>query len=93
MSLLHSDVWHKVVERGKECQLKQWARNKLVSVNGVPLKVQGTGAVYTSFAGASASFETMLLVVDDITVEAILAVNFLGMYGCVRSGAEENQFP
>ena len=44
ISLLHSDVWRKVVERGKEYQLKQWVGYKLVSVNGVPPKVQRTSS-------------------------------------------------
>ena len=76
MTLLRCDHWDKVEAN----QLKPWDGANLISANGSPITVHGTVTVGLNFAGVN--FPTQVVVVDGLTAEAILVLDFLEVHEC-----------
>ena len=76
MTLLRCDHWDKVEAN----QLKPWDGANLISANGSPITVHGTVTVGLNFAGVN--FPTQVVVVDGLTAEAILGLDFLEAHEC-----------
>lgn len=93
VSLLSTDVWHRV-SANKHMELKEWGgSNRLVGVNGSPLHVQGIVLVHLSLS-KNVVFENKFLVVEGMTVEAILGLDFLETFKCmIDSGERKISFP
>ena len=93
VSLLSTDVWHRV-SANKHMELKEWGGcNRLVGVNGSPLHVQGIVLVHLSLS-KNVVFENKFLVVEGMTVEAILGLDFLETFKCmIDSGERKISFP
>ncbi|KAL5480079.1 hypothetical protein EMCRGX_G023701 [Ephydatia muelleri] len=93
VSLLTTDVWHRV-SANKHMELKEWGgSSRLVGVNGSPLHVQGIVLVHLTLS-KSVVFENKFLVVEGMTVEAILGLDFLETFKCmIDSGDRKISFP
>ena len=93
VSLLSTDIWHRV-SANKHMELKEWGGcNRLVGVNGSPLHVQGIVLVHLSLS-KNVVFENKFLVVEGMTVEAILGLDFLETFKCmIDSGERKISFP
>ena len=76
VSLIRKDVWTQLVNRDSTLVLEQWSGKKLVGVNGASLSICGCG-----FKGTP--FMVTCIVTDDITIEAILGLDFLEANSCV----------
>eukprot|EP00731_Ephydatia_muelleri_P033930 Em0042g9a len=72
----YHDVWTQLVNRDSTLVLEQWSGKKLVVVNGALLSICGCG-----FKGTP--FMVTCIVTDDITIEAILGLDFLEANSCV----------
>ncbi|KAL5479408.1 hypothetical protein EMCRGX_G022928 [Ephydatia muelleri] len=93
VSLLSTDVWHRV-SANKHMELKEWGgSSRLVGVNGSPLHVQGIVLVFLTLS-KNVVFENKFLVVEGMTVEAILGLDFLETFKCmIDSGDRKISFP
>ncbi|KAL5516969.1 hypothetical protein EMCRGX_G002428 [Ephydatia muelleri] len=93
VSLLSTDVWHKV-SANKHMELKEWGgSSRLVGVNGSPLHVQGIVLVHLTLS-KNVVFENKFLVVEGMTAEAILGLDFLETFKCmIDSGDRKISFP
>eukprot|EP00731_Ephydatia_muelleri_P026491 Em0018g591a len=93
VSLLSTDVWHRV-SANKHMELKEWGgSSRLVGVNGSPLHVQGIVLVHLTLS-KNVVFENKFLVVEGMTVEAILGLDFLETFKCmIDSGDRKISFP
>ena len=68
VSLLSTDVWHRV-SANKHMELKEWGgSSRLLGVNGSPLHVQGIVLVHLTLS-KNVVFENKFLVVEGMTVE------------------------
>ena len=81
VSLIRKDVWTQLVNRDSTLVLEQWSGKKLVGVNGASLSICGCGNVQVLFKGTP--FMVTCIVTDDITIEAILGLDFLEANSCV----------
>ena len=89
MSLINNCVWNQIARAGHVAELQQWIGNRLVGVNGSPLSTKGFG----SFFG-NKKFGATLIVTGDITVGAILGLDFLENHKCcIDCGAKILTFP
>ena len=93
VSLLSTAVWHRV-SANKHMELKEWGgSSRLVGVNGSPLHVQGIVLVHLTLS-KNVVFENKFLVVEGMTVEAILGLDFLETFKCmIDSGDKKISFP
>ena len=66
-------VWYKV--KPAECKLDAKVVHNLVSVDGNPIKINGSTVIPFSIAGLS--FQQEFIIVKQITADAIIGVNFL----------------
>ena len=75
-------------------ELKEWCgSNRLVGVNGSPLHVQGIVLVHLSLS-KNLVLENKFLVVERMTVEAVLGLDFLETFKCmIDSGERKISFP
>eukprot|EP00731_Ephydatia_muelleri_P002224 Em0001g2224a len=75
-------------------ELKEWGgSSRLVDVNGSPLHVQGIVLVHLTLS-KNVVFENKFLVVEGMTVEAILGLDFLETFKCmIDSGDRKISFP
>ena len=81
VSLIRKDVWTQLVNRDSTLVLEQWSGKKLVGVNGASLSICGCGNIQVLFKGTP--FMVTCIVTDDITIEAILELDFLEANSCV----------
>ncbi|KAL5496456.1 hypothetical protein EMCRGX_G012740 [Ephydatia muelleri] len=81
VSLIRKDVWTQLVNRDSTLVLEQWSGKKLVGVNGASLSICGCGNIQVLFKGTP--FMVTCIVTDDITIEAILGLDFLEANSCV----------
>ena len=79
MSLLRLDIWEKVEQCDR--RLQPWQGLPLVSVEGTPLKLHGCASVTVEIA--SCVFESMMVIADGLTAEAILGLDFLEKHNCI----------
>ena len=88
-----TDVWHRVSDN-KHMELKEWGgSSRLVGVNGSPLHVQGIVLVHLTLS-KNVVFEYKFLVVEGMTAEAILGLDFLETFKCmIDSGDRKISFP
>ena len=78
VSLLQSAVWNQSKPPGTI--LSPWVGNKLVGVNGTNLHIQGSANV--TITVMNQAFTCTMVVVDDLTVDAILGLDFLEANHC-----------
>ena len=78
---IRKDVWTQLVNRDSTLVLEQWSGKKLVGVNGASLSICGCGNIQVLFKGTP--FMVTCIVTDDITIEAILGLDFLEANSCV----------
>ena len=81
VSLIRKDVWTQLVNRDSTLVLEQRSGKKLVGVNGASLSICGCGNIQVLFKGTP--FMVTCIVTDDITIEAILGLDFLEANSCV----------
>ena len=78
VSLLHSTIWNQT--KSSDTVLNPWGGNKLVGVNGTSLHIHGSANVTISVLNKT--FACAMVIVDDITVDAILGLDFLEANQC-----------
>ena len=78
VSLLHSDVWHRI--SASHAALQPWSGPRLVGVDGSELRV--CGYVKLALKIGTASVSTPVVVVDTLTAEGILGMDFLRHHQC-----------
>ena len=78
VSLLHSDVWHRISV--SHAALQPWSGPRLVGVDGSELRVCGN--VKLALKIGTASVSTPVVVVDTLTAEGILGMDFLRHHQC-----------
>ena len=79
MSLLRADLWEKIQSPG--ALLEPWTNTSLVGANGTPIDVLGSATV--TLTVAETAFPARVLIVKQLTTEAILGVDFLAENGCI----------
>ena len=87
VSLISCNTWkrHSTVH-----ELEPLLQRRLVSVDGAPLHVFGTAQVSLMVAGVQCT--TNLVVVDGLTVEGILGLDFLQQYQCSVDVAKQHLY-
>ena len=78
VSLIRQDLWNK--SRREYDKLEPWTK-KLVSVDGSPVSVLGCCRIRITIG--SETFHHTVLVVDNLTTEGILGLDFLKEYRCL----------
>eukprot|EP00731_Ephydatia_muelleri_P036553 Em0276g5a len=92
VSLINNCVWNQIARAGHVAELQQWIGNRLVGVNGSPLSTKGFGSFDIVFGNKK--FGATLIVTGDITVGAILGLDFLENHKCcIDCGAKILTFP
>ena len=81
VSLVSKELWD-TLQNTNELQPLQGAKQKLVGVQGAPLKLYGTSTVNVTFGGVEQSYPVDVLVADSITTDVILGRDFLQGYQC-----------
>ena len=81
VSLLKSAVWYQSKPTGSA--LSSWGGNKLVGVNGTKLHIEGSADVTITIMNRT--FACKMVVVDDLTVDAILGLDFMEANCCTLS--------
>ena len=79
VSLLKSEVWERV--NGNPNTLKPITAHRLVGVDGIPIKVRGSTIAQLTIGGVE--FQHEFIIADQITVDALLGVDFLEAKGCL----------
>ena len=79
VSLLSGDVLDKVGQRS--IIVEPVIHQKLVGVDGIPLKVRGASTFPLTIAGLE--FQHRLIIADNITADAMLGLDFLDSHNCV----------
>ena len=79
VSLLNKEVWDKL--RQAEDTLKPVVTQRIVGVDGIPIRIEGSVSV--PFTIGKATFNHEFIVVNEITAEAILGLDFLEAKKCV----------
>ena len=82
--LLKSEVWEKV--KSKADTIEPITAHRLVGVDGIPIKVQGSATICFTIAGVK--FQHKFIIADRITADAILGVDFLEANKCILNLAE-----
>ena len=78
VSLLHTKVWTKLQNKGSLPQpLQKWAGLGLTGVNGNALSIKGCALIPVVVEGGK-EFKVSFVITDDIMVDAILGLDFLG---------------
>ena len=88
VSLINNCVWNQIARAGHVAELQQWIGNRLVGVTGLhALSTKG-------LAIGNKKFGATLIVTGDITVGAILGLDFLENHKCcIDCGAKILTFP
>ena len=87
VSLLRKDLWDRISRyRGGWKSLQPWTDKRLVGVDGTPLQVHGSTTITTAIQGEQ--FSINVIVVDHLTAEAILGLDFLKENRCVIDTAQ-----
>ena len=76
--MLDNTVWSKV--KPPEATLNQWSEKPLVGVSGEQLQIQGIAEV--SIQLANKCFQISLVVVNGLTTDAIIGLDFLEAHNC-----------
>ena len=82
--LLNSEVWEKV--KSKADAIEPITAQRLVGVDGIPIKVQGSATICFTVAGVK--FQHKFITADRITAHAILGVDFLEANKCILNLAK-----
>ena len=83
VTLINTSTWKRYQSTPHPKPIMQpWTRQQLVSVDGSPLKVSGTDCNRHSSVGYI-PFPISVVVVNDLTEDAILGLDFLQLYNCV----------
>ena len=82
--LLKSEVWEKV--KSKADTIEPITAHRLVGVDGIPIKVQGSATICFTISGVK--FQHKFIIADRITADAILGVDFLEANKCILNLAE-----
>ena len=77
--LLKDEVWNKVKPKGSI--LKPLKVHGLVRIDGIPIKVQGSATINLSIAGKT--FNHDFIIANQITIDAILGLDFLESHNCM----------
>ena len=94
VSLLRSDIWAKAAKLDSKLKLEEGTGQKLVGVSGIPLSIRGVGLVQLKFAEVPTPMAATFVIVDDLSVEALLGLDFLEQCRCViDSGLRRIDFP
>ena len=94
VSLLRSDIWAKAAKLDSKLKLEEGTGQRLVGVSGIPLSIRGVGLVQLKFAEVPTPMAATFVIVDDLSVEAILGLDFLEQCRCViDSGLRRIDFP
>ena len=81
MTLINSSTWKRYQSMSHPKPIMQpWTQQQLVSVDGSPLKVSGTDIVQLDIQRIPFPIS---VVVNDLTEDAILGLDFLQLYNCV----------
>jgi len=78
VSLLNGNVLDKIDQTNI---IMEPVCQKLIGVDGIPLKVRGASTFHLIIAGLE--FKHMLIIADNITTDAILCLDFLDSHQCV----------
>ena len=78
VSLLNGSVWEKIKSPGSV--LHPWTGSALIGVGGQHLQIQGTAEVQVQVAGQP--FPIRMLIVDNLSTEAILGLDFMEANQC-----------
>ena len=90
VSLLRADLWEKIQSPGALLEL--WTNTDLVEANGNPIDVLGSATV--TLTVVETAFPAWVVLVKQLTTEAILGVDFLPVNGCtVKLGKKILDFP
>ena len=79
VSLLQGNVWDKI--RSKDQKLMTVTLQRLVGVDGIPIRIRGSTLI--QFSIGSMEFKHEFVIADHITAEAILGLDFLEANKCV----------
>ena len=79
VSLLQGNVWDKI--RSKDHKLTTVTLQRLVGVDGIPIRIRGSTLI--QFSIGSMEFKHEFVIADHITAEAILGLDFLEANKCV----------
>ena len=82
--LLKSEVWERVKSEGDT--LKPITAHRLVVVDDIPIKVQGSAIIQLIIAGVE--FQHKFIIADQITTDAILGIDFLEANKCILNLAK-----
>jgi len=82
--LLKSEVWERV--KSVANKLEPIIAHRIVGVDGIPIKIQGSATVQLTIAGVE--FRHRFIVADQITADAILGIDFLEANKCVLNLAK-----
>ena len=90
MSLHRADLWEKIQLPG--ALLEPWTNTSLVGANGTPIDFLGSATI--TLTVAETAFPAPVVIVKQLTTEAILGVDFLAENGCtVQVGKKILDFP
>ena len=78
VSLLNGSVWEKIKSPGSI--LHPWTGSALIGVGGQHLQIQGTAEMQVQVSGQS--FPIRVLIVDNLSTEAILGLDFMAVNQC-----------
>ena len=77
VSLIQASTWKRCVP---DSQILEPSTQRLVSVTGAPLQVAGTTTIVLNVQGMS--FEAKVLIVEGLTTDGILGLDFLQFHKC-----------
>ena len=90
VTLICKDVWDSV--KSTDHRLEMWNGQNLIGVEGTPLQVHGYTKTTIQLAGEQ--FHVRVIVVDSLTTEAILGMDFLEANDCtIDIGKKQLLFP
>lgn len=81
VTLIRSDVWG----QGPKCKLSPWTGGKLVGANGTELHVLGKKETQLTLQGRQ--FPVSIVIVESLTSEGILDLDFLERHHCIINSA------
>ena len=90
VTLIRKDIWDSV--KSTDHCLEMWNGQSLIGVEGTPLQVHGYTKTTIQLAGEQ--FHVRVIVVDSLTTEAILGMDFLEANDCsIDIGKKQLLFP
>ena len=87
VTLIRRDIWE--VVQPSDCQLIPWTGPRLVGVEGTPLHVHGYTNI--SIKLEKDTFHMRITIVDSLTTEAIMGMDFLEESDCTIDIAKKHE--